>query len=371
MRICHLLSPEFRGSGVRGRVLHGALLALRDVIDRTREHEHRVVLFGNQEIENLALAFGIDTTDRICCPSHDPARGASALRRYFETRPLFDALTCWSEPTLLVWRRARWLGLDAVGVVFAPPSTDASFAGVPIVTCCEPDGDAWRTVCDDVHVAVPGTRPARPRPLREALGIDDGSLLIAQIEDPPESSSAVWMAYLMLVLEYRGIPACALVPGRAEAWQRARMILRRMNLRNPIVGIDDPPALVAPSCDVAVCARAGSGPYPGAQATLAAHVLRSGVPVVGPASLPELVDLPTFARQTCIAPSARQIEIAPRLASLAESRMLRRRLRTWLVEHARDGQISLAETLGSIWAHAPARRRPPTVHDPTAVPSEP
>jgi len=371
MRICHLFSPEFREGPPRGRVLHGALLSLRRVIERTPEHEHRVVLFGTQQVEDLALTLGIDTSERIPCPSQDPARGVAGLRRYLSARPPFDALTCWSEPSLLLWRKARWLQLDASGVVFGPPSTRASFAGVPIVACCAPDARAWDEVCDDVHLAMGETPHAEHRPLREALGLDADTLLIAQLEDPPASASAVWMAYLLLVLEYRGIPACALVPGQGGAWRRARAVMRQMGLKNPIVAIDDPPALVAPSCDVAVCGRAGDGPYPGAQAVLARHVLRSGVPVVGPANLLHLIDLPEFARDACIAPSARQIDIAPCLAGLGESRMLRRRLRTWLLEHTEGDQISLADTLGSIWAHAPARRRPHTSPDPAPVPSGP
>ncbi len=366
MRICHLLSMEIPSPALERSLPNAAILACKHAIDSTPEHEHTVLLFGPQSIEDRALALGIDTTDRIACPSNDPARAETALSRYLQHRPLFDTLTCWSERTLTLWQRAGWMSLDAIGVMLGDPTGARDLDSTPVVTFDARDADAWRARGADAHLAacprdanVPSDDD-RTR-WRNALGADSGEIVFALLGEPTPNTDALWVCCMMVVLEHAGIGVIGLVPADASAWSRAKRVHRNMQLRSPLVRLDGPMHETIAMCDMAICGIEEDSPWRGANAMMIERAHAAGVAVLGGPALAELADYPLLAREHCLARSTKPTVVAGRVSALGESRMLRRRLRTSLMEHKERESPGLADTLSSIWAHAPARRRPMVV----------
>lgn len=365
MRICHLLSLEKTRRDAPRECVDASVLACAHTIARTPEHEHTVLLFGPRSFEDRARELGIATHDRIPCPSNDPALAESSLARFLHDRPLFDSLTCWSLDTLALWNRCGWISLDAVGVLpgASRRATRATIGPAPVVTLHERDASDLRSAGIDAALArVASSHPAthdERESLRRALDLDPRTLLVGLLAEPPSAASALWMAYLLLVLEYRKINAVGLVPDGCSHWIRAKGVHRNMGLRSPLLRVDEPIARILPRCDIAVCHADDGSSLRGALSTQIERTLAAGVPVLGGPALASLAFYPPRARDACIVGTTFQTIVTAKLAPLAESRVRRRRLRTLLIE--RDLQNTppdIAEVLASLWAHAPARRRP-------------
>jgi len=360
MRICHVLSMESPGRAQPRAISDAGILACRQAIEASPEHEHTVLLFGPGGFERRALALGIDTTDRIACPSNDPAHAETALERYLTDRPLFDVLTCYAQRTLALWQRAGWLSLDAVGVMLGLPREVRHLEGTPIIALDERDARAWQDAGGEVSLAEPKPMPThggdRVR-WRARLGAQDDELVVALLSDPGSAGDAAWFCYLLMVLEYRGVRTIGLLSHDASGWTRAAMIHRNMRLRSPLVRIESPIVNAMPFCDACVTHADDCAGSRGALRLLLSHAADLGVPVVGGPLLGELLDMPEIAREALVAPDTRQTALTEPLARLAGSKMLRRRLRTILREGCTPRDPSLGETLRSVWAHAPARRR--------------
>lgn len=365
MRICHLLSLEKIRRDAPRECIDATLIACAHTIRDTREHEHTVLLFGPQSFEDRARDLGIATHDRIPCPSNDPALAESSLARFLHDRPLFDSLTCWSLDTLSLWNRCGWISLDAVGVLAGVNRRAArpAVGPAPVIALHERDAADLRRAGIDPSLARVG--PARPcadedrAALRAALDLDERTLLIALLAEPESAASALWMTYLLLVLEYRDIDAVGLVPAGCSHWVRAKRAHRNMGLRSPMLRVDEPMARILPRCDIAVCHADAASGFRGALSTQIERTLSAGVPVLGGPALADLAFYPPRARDACIVNTTFQTIVTSKLAPLADSRIMRRRLRTTLIEREPPTEVpDIAEALASLWAHAPARRRP-------------
>ncbi len=366
MRICHLLSMEAAPPDGQRVIPDASILACKHAIEKTPEHEHTVVLFGPQAFEDRALELGVDTTDRIACPSNDPFRAKTALSRYLRHRPFFDTLTCWSERTLALWKRAGWVNLDAVGVMLSAPTDLRDLDATPIVALDALDAEAWRARGADAHLAA-SPRDARVpsdderRAWRSVLGADDDEVVLGVIAEPSGAADALWACGILVVLEHAGVRAIALVPAGARRWTRAKRVHRNMQIRSPLIRLGCPMHATIPMCDQGVCAFDDRSPRRGATALAIEHAHAAGVPVIAGPAVERLADYGSPAREHCIARSTTPTIIAGRVSAMGDARMLRRRMRTSLIERDAPHTAGLADTLSSIWAHAPARRRPMVV----------
>ncbi len=281
-------------------------VALRLIARLVREapDEHRVFFFGPaDDAEACALPVARHLDFR---PGLGP-RTWRALRRDLQRRGPDEIIHCWSAKMLLV---ATILARHTPRLlnVFGP--VDATWPAGRLRRALHRSPAALlagnRLLADDlrragmparhVHVLPPAVEPPpdaiRHRPaLRERWGVDDQTLLVAHLADPPERCDALmgmWAAGLVIE---SGRPLKLLLPREARHLRRTRDLVGRSGRDMLVVSEALHRAWEAlAACDAAMCLVGGkprtaedATPRTGADATAGpglAHALAAGLPII-------------------------------------------------------------------------------------------
>lgn len=263
--IVHVIDPLGGGpaSGVGGRSLLGAgaaadvaVLACAEAIRARPGDAHAVVVLGAPCAAEHAGRLGLDAHAVVPALFGHAGLAGRELRRVVRTLGGADVLQPWSERARTACRLAT-LGAGAVGPVPSGtfPSLDARLGGDRAAT-------------------------------REALGVGDGTPMVALLADPVRHADARRFVYMVGLLDVAGIPIAGLIDRRAAHVSRARRFHAEAGVGWRMLLPQEPTAALLHACDLAVVVtpevRAElSGPERAwvRWSVLRAHLL--GVPVIG------------------------------------------------------------------------------------------
>jgi hypothetical protein len=205
---------------------------------------------------------------------------------------------------------------------------------------------------------VPGALTLRDRQaIRTALRVEDDVLLVALVGDPPAAMNAITLMYMAGILHVAGVRVTPVVPRGCYQVDRALRHLAAGGYVGDIRLIDEPASLIAPGCDLGVCASVPLSEQetpcePALPSKLAvARAAAMGLPIVMGAT-PWATGLMPEAAQACLAPSTDHAALAKRVFALLEDghRPLRA-ARAALIEHSvATPARGLVEEVTAAWA---------------------
>lgn len=256
MRVLHLIAPpDLARPHTAPERSDAALRTCVEVIDRTPEHDHDIILIGASDAERRAASLGIRCSDRVSPPAGIATFAWAGVRRLAQRRASlhgrFDRVQPWSTDLV---RLARMAGIARV---------------------CPPPAEL-------VSTPVGGNRAA----IRATLGIHDDRPLVLMLGDPPATIDVRQCWFLAGLFEIAAWPGQVIVPARPTS--RSRRLSAPMRLAHATL-TDLPTSALVSACDLAAIMPPAHGPaeltHPGVVASVE-MVLRAGLPLVVPPGSP-------------------------------------------------------------------------------------
>lgn len=238
--VLHLLEP----SGDGWRSLEALRILMKTSVDGASPGVgHAPLLLGGSAAEQAACSLGVNTVDRIIAPAGRTRLAAAGLRRFIERRGRPACVHAWSNGASELARRAL-PDVPLIETTTAPESPPAGmlrFGGAGVATVDAP-----------LPIAPDRLDRATRQRRRAAWGVDDETLVIGLIGDPPRGANAYRLAFLEGLLAEMGREVAGVAHPDAWRMERGRRLIESIGGDWRLIGDDAPPWLMLPGCDVAL-----------------------------------------------------------------------------------------------------------------------
>lgn len=297
MRVLHL----FDASDVS--LPHARLALLAQSIGRLAGVEQDVCLLGNRDLETAAQSLGISARWRFNVAGKHAAAGYFSVRRALRGLS-YDLIHCWSSGAM---------GAATLAVLLAPrtprvvtvtqPPTRCQAHWARMLSSEAPSTTTWLPISQTlarelksggvaasaVHVLRPGidmglVNHSERQVVRDSLGAEKNTLVVALISDPPEVVNCV-NAHMAVgladqILRASGVRAMLVVHPQQKAIDQSMAAGRELGLADTLV-IDERvacPWSLLPGCDVALAMENTAGGLP------LLWAMAANVPIIGEAN---------------------------------------------------------------------------------------
>jgi hypothetical protein len=303
------------------------VLACRQLLRQSAGIRHRVCVVGGNDAGERAALLGLEAHARVAPPFSRPELALMGIQNLIEEWGPPTIVMCWGgdcaalRERVLAGRRGRdrrdspasratWMVADMHAGVLEVH--DLHHTREPLTQAMTP----W--------LPVPGALLQREREsIREELRVENDVLLVALVGDPPAATDAITLAYMAGILHVAGLRITPVVPRGSYQLERALRHLAAGGYLSDIRLIDAPISLIAPGCDLGICAPVALSEQevlcePSLPSKLAvARACGMGLPVVM-AGTPWARALLPEGAQACLAPTSHHAALAKRVFALLE-----------------------------------------------------
>jgi hypothetical protein len=336
-----------------------AVWACRQTVLQTPWINHRICVLGGNEAGERAARLGLEAHARLAPPFSRPELALAGFRNLIADWGAPAIVMCWGgdcaalRARMLAGResgspspagRATWMVADMHAGVLEVH--DLQHTREPLTQAMTP----W--------LPVPGALTQRDREaIREQLQVEDNELLVALVGDPPAAIDAITSTYMAGILHVAGVRVTPVIPRGSYQLDRALRHIASGGYLGDIRLIDEPMSLIAPGCDLGVCAPVALSEHevlcePSLPSKLAvARAAGMGLPIVM-AATPWARSLMPEGAQSCLASTPDHAALAKRVYDLlADKQRLLRSARAALIEHSvRAPARGLAEEVVAAWS---------------------